>query len=67
MAKLFKIIAVIIMAVSGFIGAVSIVTITDEGALIVLIASLFGVVLGLALYTIGSLLDRVKALEEKLK
>ena len=67
MAKFFKIISIILMAIAGFIGAVSLVTITDEGAIIVLIASICGIVLGLALYTIGSLIDRVKALEEKLK
>ena len=66
MVKLFRIIAVIIMAIAAFVGAISIATITVEGAFIILIASLLGVMFGFALYTIGDLIDRVKALEEKI-
>ena len=65
MSKFYKIIAVLIMAVAAFVGAISIATITVEGAFIILIASLLGVMFGFALYTIGDLIDRVKSLEEK--
>ncbi|MBO5715534.1 MAG: hypothetical protein J6S23_03970 [Clostridia bacterium] len=66
MAKLFRIIAVIIMAISAFIGVLSITTLGEEGAFLILIGSLMGVVLGLALYTVGDLLDRVNYLEDQL-
>ena len=66
MAKLFRIIAVILMAISAFLGVISITTLSDEGALFILIGSLMGVVLGLALYTVGDLLDRVNYLEDQL-
>lgn len=66
MSKLFRIIAVIIMAISAFIGVLSLTTLGDEGAFIILIASLLGVVGGLALYTVGDLLDRVIYLEDQL-
>ena len=66
MSKLFRIIAVIIMAISAFIGVLSLTTLGDEGAFIILIASLLGVVLGLSLYTVGDLLDRVNYLEDQL-
>ena len=65
MSRFFRIIAIAIMAISAFFTAMSIVTIADQGAIIILIASLVGVVFGLALYEIGSLLERVKSLEEK--
>ena len=67
MSKFYKIIAVLIMAISAFVGAVSIATITVEGAFIILIASLLGFMFGFALYTIGDLIDRVKSLEEKIE
>ena len=67
MSKFFKIIAVLIMAIAAFVGAISIATITVEGAFIILIASLLGFMFGFALYTIGTLLDRVQSLEEKIE
>ena len=66
MSKLFRIIAVIIMAVSAFIGVLSLTTLGDEGAFIILIVSLLSFVMGLALYVIGDLMNRVKSLEEKI-
>ncbi len=54
------------LSVSLLIAIASLVTIGDEGALIVLIASSGGIVLGLALYTVGDLLDRVNYLEDQL-
>ena len=54
------------MAVSAFIGVLSLTTLGDEGAFIILIASLLGVVWGLALCTVGDLLDRVNYLEDQL-
>ena len=66
MSKLFRIIAIIIMAISAFIGVLSLTTLGDEGSFIILIASLLGVVWGLALYTVGDLLDRVNYLEDQL-
>ena len=66
MSKFFRIIAVILMAISAFIGVISITTLGDEGALLILIGSFMGVVLGLALYTVGDLLDRVDYLENQL-
>lgn len=66
MAKFFRIIAVILMAISAFIGVISITTLGEEGAFIILIGSLMGAVLGLALYTVGDLLDRVNYLEDQL-
>lgn len=66
MSRFFRIVAIAIMAISAFFTVISIATIVDQGAIIILIASLLGVMLGLALYTIGDLLDRVKSLEEKL-
>ena len=54
------------MAISAFVGAISIATITVQGAIIIFVVSLFGIVLGLAFYTIGTLIDRVKSLEEKI-
>ena len=66
MAKLFRIIAVIIMAISAFIGVLSLTTLGDEGAFIILIVSLLSFVMGLALYVIGDLMNRVKSLEEKI-
>lgn len=66
MSKLFRIIAVIIMAISAFIGVLSLTTLGDEGAFIILIVSLLSFVMGLALYVIGDLMNRVKSLEEKI-
>ena len=66
MAKFFRIIAIIIMAVSAFIGVLSLTTLGDEGALIILIGSLLSFVVGLAFYVIGDLMNRVKSLEEKI-
>ena len=66
MSKFFRIIAVIIMAISAFIGVLSLTTLGDEGALIILIGSLLSFVMGLALYVIGDLMNRVKSLEEKI-
>lgn len=66
MSKFFRIIAVAIMAISAFLGVISITTLGEEGAFIILIGSLMGVVLGLALYTVGDLLDRVNYLEDQL-
>ena len=54
------------MATSAFVGVISTTTLGDEGALIILIASLWGVIWGLALYTVGDLLDRVNYLEDQL-
>ena len=66
MPKFFRIIAIIIMAISAFIGVLSLTTLGDDGAFIILIAALLGVVWGLALYTVGDLLDRVNYLEDQL-
>ena len=66
MSKFFRIIAVIIMAISAFIGVLSLTTLGDEGAFIILIVSLLSFVMGLALYVIGDLMNRVKSLEEKI-
>ena len=66
MARFFRIVAIIFLSISGLFFIAGATTLGDEGALIIVLASLLGIALGLAIYTIGDLLDRVNYLEDQL-
>ena len=66
MPKFFRIVSIVLLALSVIIAVVCISTITVQGALVMLIASLCGVVAALALYTISDLMERVSTLEAQL-
>ena len=66
MSKFFKIIAILLLAISVILAVVCIATITVQGALVMLIASLCGIVAALALYYMSDLMDRVSSLETQL-
>ena len=66
MSKFFKITAILLLAISVILAVVCIATITVQGALVMLIASLCGVVAALALYYMSDLMDRVSSLEAQL-
>ena len=66
MARFFRIVAIIFLAVSALFFIAGVTTLGDEGAFIIVLASFSGIVLGLAIYTIGDLLDRVNYLEDQL-
>lgn len=66
MSKFFRIVSIVLLALSVIIAVVCISTIAVQGALVMLIASLCGVIAALALYTISDLMDRVSTLEAQL-
>lgn len=66
MARFFKIVSIIFLAISALFFIAGVTTIGEEGALIIVFASFSGIALGLAIYTIGDLLDRVNYLEDQL-
>ena len=56
----------VLLAISIIFAVVCISTIAVQGAFVVLIAAMCGVVAALALYTISDLMDRVAKLEAQL-
>ena len=66
MSKFLKIISMVLLAISIILAVVCISTIAVQGAFVVLISALCGVVAALALYTISDLMDRVAKLEAQL-
>ena len=66
MARFFRIVSIIFLSISGLFFIAGVTTLGDEGALIIAIASFGGIALGLAIFTIGDLLDRVNYLEDQL-
>lgn len=66
MSKFFRVMSMVLLAISIIFAVVCISTIAVQGAFVMLIASLCGVVAALALYTISDLMDRVSKLEAQL-
>lgn len=66
MARFFKITSIIVLVISALFFIAGVTTLGSEGAFIIVIASFLGIALGLAVYTVGDLYDRVNYLENKL-
>ncbi len=66
MPKFFRIISMVLLAISIIFAVVCISTITVQGALVMLIAALCGVIAALALYSMSDLMERVAKLEAQL-
>ena len=66
MARFFRALAIILMIISALIFIVGIINLEEPEALFIMISGFCGIVSGLALHTVGDLLDRVNYLEDKL-
>jgi len=66
MSKLFRGVAIAFLIISALILFMGIFSIGDAGSLLLALSGFCGVVVALALRTVGDLLDRVSYLEDKL-
>lgn len=66
MSKFFRTIAIISLIVGAFFFLAGLINIEENEAFLVMLSGFGGIVSGLALHTVGDLLDRVNYLEDKL-
>ena len=66
MSKFFRVIAIILLIVSLFMLLAGLISLEEPEAILVVFSGFCGLIAGLALHTVGDLLDRVNYLEDKL-
>ena len=66
MSKFFRAIATISLVISSLMFLIGILNLGEQEAIFVAVSGFCGVIAGLALYSVGDLLDRVNYLEDKL-
>lgn len=66
MSKFFRILAIILLIISAFFLLVGIFNLEEPESIFIVFSAFGGIVSGVALYTVGDLLDRVNYLEDKL-
>lgn len=66
MSKFFRILAIILLIISALMLLAGIINFEEPESLFIVISGFCGIVSGLALHTVGDLLDRVNYLEDKL-
>ena len=66
MSKFFRIVAIILLIISAFMLLAGLINFEEIEAIFIAFSGFCGIVAGLALYTVGDLLDRVNYLEDKL-
>ena len=66
MSKFFRVVAIILLLISVFMLLAGLINLEEPEAIFVAFSGFCGVVAGLALHTVGDLLDRVNYLEDKL-
>ena len=66
MSKFFRILAIILLIISAMMFLVGILNFEESESIFLMISGFCGIVSGLALHTVGDLLDRVNYLEDKL-
>ena len=66
MSRFFRIIAIISLVISAFMFLAGLINFEEQEAIFIMISGFCGIVAGLALHTVGDLLDRVNYLEDQL-
>lgn len=66
MSKFFRILAIILLIISVFFFLAGLINLEEYEAVFIMFSAFGGIVAGLALHTVGDLLDRVNYLEDKL-
>ncbi len=66
MSKFFRIVAIILLIISAFMLLAGLINLEEIEAIFIAFSGFCGIVAGLALYTVGDLLDRVNYLEDQL-
>lgn len=66
MSKFFRILAIILLIISVFFFLAGLINLEEYEAIFIMFSAFGGIVAGLALHTVGDLLDRVNYLEDKL-
>lgn len=66
MSKFFRILAIILLIISAMMLLVGLFNFEESESMLLMISGFCGIVSGLAIYSVGDLLDRVDYLEDKL-